>query len=791
MMEKTHNKGLLRQIEELKQSNRLLQQQIKDLQGRESHSSSLLAGIPVGVYRTDSDGLILEANPALVEMLDYDDKESLLSANSAQFYVRPEDQREQRRILARDGILRGFETELRRADGSTFWVKDSAKVVEHADGRLFFEGSLEDIDERKETERSLIKSQQIMRGILDATLETIVLIDRQGIIVAANKTTSLRLGVGIRDLVGASVYGLFPADVAETRKQKWEKVFAEGRPLFFEDGRDGRTYAQSAYPVFDNNSHRVEHVVLFASDITERKQAEENLRKSEALLNRSQQMASMGSFVWDLRDDALLWSKNMYAIHGVDEETFAGNLTEISRRLIHPNDQGRIQAETRKMMEAGRVWSMEFRIIRPDGEERVMRSSGEFELDELGRPIKCFGVHQDITDLKRAEEERRKLESQLRQSQKLEAVGTLAGGVAHDFNNILGIIVGNAELAMFDLAEWNPAQESLKEIREASLRARDLVTQILLFARKKEHTISNIQVAPIAKECLKMLRASIPSTVEIRQKISEDLPPVQADPSQIQQVIMNLCANAGQALEVEGGVLEFVMDSSDLDMPLDTFTGRLPEGAYIRLIIRDNGPGIPPDVLEQIFDPFFTTKGVGEGTGLGLAVVHGIIQDRKGGITLETEEGKGTAFTVYLPASGTEFSEKPANGNDVLPKGKEKILFVDDEPMILKLGQRMLERQGYEVESRASGTDALECFKNDPGRFDLVVTDMSMPGLRGDKLAEEVLKIRPDIPVILSTGFSKQISEERSKELGIRAFVLKPLTAQELTEAVRRVLDEK
>jgi CheY-like chemotaxis protein len=243
-------------------------------------------------------------------------------------------------------------------------------------------------------------------------------------------------------------------------------------------------------------------------------------------------------------------------------------------------------------------------------------------------------------------------------------------------------------------------------------------------------------------------------------------------------------------MESEGGTLTFTLDSAELGAAMETPSGRIPEGRYVRIQVRDMGPGIPPENRERIFEPFFTTKGVGEGTGLGLAVVHGIVQDRQGAVVVESEEGKGSVFTVYLPAS----EENPAEGSQKevpqLPKGRERILFVDDEPMIMKMGQRMLQRQGYEVETRASGTDALECFRQNPERFDLVVTDMTMPGLRGDKMAEEMLKIRPDIPVILSTGYSKQISQEASKALGIRAFVMKPLTARELTTTVRNVLDE-
>jgi CheY-like chemotaxis protein len=373
----------------------------------------------------------------------------------------------------------------------------------------------------------------------------------------------------------------------------------------------------------------------------------------------------------------------------------------------------------------------------------------------------------------------------------MEAIGTLAGGIAHDFNNILGVIVGNADLAVSDIPEGNPAGESLAEIRRAGLRAKDLVGQILLTARKKEHRLSVIRISPIVKEALKMLRASFPSTVEIRQHIGPDLPPILADPSQVQQVILNLCTNAAQAMEPDGGLLEVRLEAVTCSHPLSTPVGDLPEGRYLCLVVSDTGPGIPAAIRERIFEPYFTTKGVGKGSGLGLAVVQGIVHARGGGVIVESDEGHGTAIRVYFPASREAAAEAPAEEPAEPYPGTERILFVDDEPAIIALGDRILTRLGYAVEARASGTDALACFSDNPKRFDLVVTDMTMPHMTGDELARRILAIRPDIPVILCTGYSSQVAEEKAKGIGVREVVMKPLTAATLAQTVREVLDRR
>jgi len=442
------------------------------------------------------------------------------------------------------------------------------------------------------------------------------------------------------------------------------------------------------------------------------------------------------------------------------------------------------------LLSQGKVNDYEIDMRDKDGSVRSCSLAASVVCDDQGQPQKIVGLLRDISERKKSDREKSQLQIKLQQAQKMEAIGTLAGGIAHDFNNILGVIVGNAELAMLDLPERDPAHNNLREVREATLRARDLVNQILLFARQKKHRVDTIQVGPIAQESLKMLRASIPTTVDIRQEIHEGLPPILADPSSIQQIIMNLCTNAAQSMESEGGTLEVTLRAKELDSPRDTLTGSIQGGRYLELQIRDTGPGIAEEHLERIFDPFFTTKEVGEGTGLGLAVVHGIVQDRQGGITVETEEGQGTTFTVCLPASEAEFPEAEKQQESELSLGTERILFVDDELTIRMMIKQMLERQGYDVQALGNGAEALDSFRQDPGRFDLVVTDMTMPGMRGDKLAKEMLAIRPDIPVILCTGYNKQISRDKARDLGIRAFLMKPLTQNELFHTVRRVLDE-
>jgi PAS domain S-box-containing protein len=394
-------------------------------------------------------------------------------------------------------------------------------------------------------------------------------------------------------------------------------------------------------------------------------------------------------------------------------------------------------------------------------------------------------IVEDISDKK-------KLEAQLFQAQKMEAIGTLAGGIAHDFNNILAAMMGYAELASLDAPEGSKANMRWQEVLKAGLRARDLVQQILTFSRQSSQERKPVEIGPIVKETLKLLRASLPSTVEIRQHVESNADVIETDPTQIHQVLMNLCTNAAHAMRESGGTLEVSLSKVDMQGSTTTPYPDLHAGPYVRLSVSDTGHGIPPQLLKRIFDPYFTTKPVGEGTGLGLAVVHGIVKSHGGEITVSSKPGKGTTFHVYLP--GTDGPQEVAASQRVEPYRlgrQECLLLIDDEQALVDVGKQMLEHLGYRVIVRTSSVEALELFRNQPEKFDLVITDMTMPNMTGDKLAREMMGIRPGMPIILCTGFSEHIAEEKVKKIGIREFVMKPLVMSDLSKTIRRVLDQK
>jgi CheY-like chemotaxis protein len=368
----------------------------------------------------------------------------------------------------------------------------------------------------------------------------------------------------------------------------------------------------------------------------------------------------------------------------------------------------------------------------------------------------------------------------------MEAIGTLAGGIAHDFNNILMAIIGFTELALMDAGKGTNQERHLHAVRKAGSRAKDLVKQILTFSRYSEQELRPLQLKTVVNEVMKLIRATLPSTIDIKQNIESDST-IMADPVQVHQVIMNLCTNAAHAMMKHGGTLGISITDVELDKVFLEEQHGINPGHYIKLTVKDTGHGMSQEVLDRIYDPYFTTKPQGEGTGLGLSVVHGIVKSYKGVIMVMSEPGKGTTFDIFLPVMGVD-SGLDDKADEPLPTGKGRILFVDDEPTLVEVGTHMLEKLGYEVVAKTSSDEALELFKAQPDKFDLVVTDMTMPVMTGEILSAEIMKVRPDTPIILCTGFSHQINKQKAIQLGIRAFIMKPFVLRDIGNAVREAL---
>lgn len=524
-------------------------------------------------------------------------------------------------------------------------------------------------------------------------------------------------------------------------------------------------------------------VTFTALDITSRKEAEEDLRESEeqyrSLFKNNHSImllidpetanivdanpAAVSFYGWSY--EALI-RKKMFYINTLTEEQVFGEM------------------EKAKMEQRNQFY---FRHRLASGEIR--------DVEVYSGPIKVHGkellysiVH-DITSRKKAEEEKAALEGQLLHAQKMESIGTLSGGIAHDFNNLLAIILGNAELAMEDVPEWHPAKDNINEIRTASLRARDVVRQLLSFGRKTDPKKRPVKLVQIVEDALKFLRFSIPTSIEIHQNIPNDTDnTILADSTQINQVMINLFTNAAHAMEDAGGVITIGIQNVYLDQVSAPFYPDLSLGNYVKLTVSDTGTGIDHEIKDRIFDPYFTTKEVGKGSGIGLSVVHGIVKSHNGAIYVDSKFGKGTTFSILFPATEEE-AVIETEAIEKLSTGNERILFVDDEKSMAEIGRRRLERLGYQVEAKTNPIEALELFRADPDQFDLVITDMTMPHITGDKLVKEILKIRPDMPTILCTGFSEKIDEEKAKKIGVRQYIEKPFDRGKLSRLVRKVLD--
>ena len=457
-------------------------------------------------------------------------------------------------------------------------------------------------------------------------------------------------------------------------------------------------------------------------------------------------------------------------------------------RFITRDDHNVYYFHIKKLVETKTRQIFELRLMKTQGSEFYSQLESIVTEDAEGKHILRMALT-DISERKQIEEQKKHLEAQIRQYNKMEAVERLTGGIAHDFNNLLTIILGNTELAIDDIPTWSPVRLNLDESRTACLRAKDKIRQLLSFVNKTVQKKKPVRLIPTVRDAITLLRTSIPTSIDIRQQISDISDIILADASQIHQLVLNLCTNAAHAMP-GGGILEIRLKHVEFDQKTTVGYHKLSPGRYANLTISDTGHGIAPEIKERIFDPYFTTKRVDQGTGLGLSVVHGIIKNHDGAISVDSETGNGTIFNIYLPIIEREpIPESPID--EEFPTGKERVLLVDDEASIVKLSRQRLERLGYHVESTTSPREALDLFRTRPDHFDLVITDLTMPKMTGDKLVKQLLDIRPDVPIILCTGFMEKMDEDKARTIGASGFLEKPHENRELAIMVRKVLDKK
>ncbi len=672
---------------------------------------------------------------------------------------------------------------------------------------------LKTVDDHLRREEAAEANKNWYRSLLNNTPDAILIhgVDAKGLpgkFLEVNETACLHLGFSREELLALS-----PRDVEINSEgggtpryakmlSKWKDArLPDASPdlgalasLTIELSFRAKSGAEKPFEVtLRILAHEGKPIVYYhLHDITTRRKAQAALKESELRFSDFFSRSPIGVALYSPTRELTDVNQAAMAMFGLSERSAFS-----ATRLL---DSGNLSPESQTTLSKGGTVRYE-NVTDFDAVKRETRypstRTGKSHFDVLVTNLglnsdfkpKGFMVQiQDITEHRRAEETLHQHERMLRQAQKMEAIGTLAGGIAHDFNNILTPIIGYTEMAMLTAGPDDPIQPNLEEVLKASHRAKELVKQILTFSRQTEHEVKPIRLIPLIKEVIQLLRGSVPPSIELQTQIQIERDIVKADPTQMHQVIMNLCTNSLHAMRDKGGILEVGMRPINVDSRTRGAMARLRFGAYLEITIRDTGHGMDRTVMDRIFEPFFTTKRSGEGTGMGLSVVHGIISSLQGIITVESEVGKGTTFHLFLPLI-EQAAEQVSASNDPLPRGSEAIMFVDDEPGIVAMATQMLTALGYQVTTATRAKDALAIFKQEPKRFDLIITDQIMPGITGMEMVREMHAIRRDIPALLCTGFSKTVPDQDLLAEGIHEVLMKPIVLRQIAEAIRNALD--
>jgi len=645
----------------------------------------------------------------------------------------------------------------------------------------------ESATQRDRAEAALRKSEKKYRELFDFLPIAVFECDKEAIVVSANRSAFKTFGYTQEDIDRGfnAMSIIIPAD-RETAAENLQRIM-NGEDLggheYTVTRKNGDTFPALVFsaPIIHNGAPVGLRGAII--DLTGPRRAEETLRKiktqQDALLNNIPDIAWMK----DKNSRFIAVNEALGKACGFSPKELVGK-TDLD---LWPQELAEsYRTDDREIMETGKRKQVEEPFIDSRGRTLWIETIKTPIYDEKGEVTGTVGIARDVT-------ERKLLESQLRQAQKMETIGKLAGGIAHDFNNILSAVMGYTDMAIRIAGDNIRLQNYLKQVFKAGERARSLVKQILAFSRQSEERLRPLKAGPITKEVLKLLRASLPATIEIRQDIRSDPDTVLADPTHIHQILMNLCTNAAHAMPERKGTLTVELVSERIEAGEVLLHHGLAPGMHLKLTVSDTGVGMDTGTMERIFDPFFTTKKPGDGTGMGLSVVYGIVKSYGGTITVKSEVGKGTEFSVYIPLlieADSEEREEIESGAAV-SGGKECILFVDDEETLVELGKNMLSDLGYDVVGRTSSREALELFRAYPERFDLVVTDITMPNMTGLELTRKLLRIRPNIPIIGCTGFSEMITSEKAKSIGMEDLIMKPIIRRRIAEAIRHALNKR
>jgi len=755
----------------------------EDLRNSEAKHKALVKNIPGMVYRASPDwsAEIISGSADIsgftekemntkeknwLSIIHHDDIEKVFEEGSKLSQVQ-KNLVQRYRIITKEGDIR--------------WVEDSkASIFSEKGDFIGIDGIVFDITKRKRAEEALKEGEKKYRNLYNNAQVGLARTSiRTGKVLTCNdKMAQIFNYENTDDFINEYVFSENYVDpkVRELmlNKMKTYELLNNVEAEYY--GKDkSKVWVRFDTRFFPDKGY-MEDVVV---DITESRIGEEALRESE---NRFRDISlSMADWIWETNKDTKLTyiSQSIKDVLGYSPEELIG---KTPFDLMPEDESLRIKEIVSKLIsKSENIKDLENWNVHKEGRKLFMLTNAIPIIDNKGNVKGYRGINKNITS-------QRKLEAQLQQAQKMESIGTLAGGIAHDLNNILFPIVGYSEMLLEDISEESPFRDSLKKIYNSSLRAKDLVNQILTFSRQETNELKSIKVQSIIKDALKLMRSTIPTTIKIKSYIKADCCEIKADPTQIHQIVMNLTTNAYHAMEENGGELK--VNFKEIEFGEQDLTDlELKPGIYNCLIVADTGVGMDKDLTDKIFDPFFTTKERSKGTGMGLSVVHGIVKNMDGAIHVYSEPGKGTEFHVYFPLAHAEKVQQETNAGMSIQGGTEHILLVDDEEEILTMGTKILERLGYQVTSFAHSIEALEAFSVNPDEFDLIITDMTMPNLSGDKLSTELIKIRSDIPILLCTGFSETISEKNAASLGIKGFLFKPIVMKELAQKIREVLD--